>query len=534
MDKNRKKLENLYDIGLAFASLNNLEDLLQIVVSKLSNLMDADRSTVFFFDKDSNTLWSKAAQGLEVIEIRLELGKGIAGAAALSKEPLLIEDAYSDSRFNPEVDKSSGYRTRNILCLPFFSTKDNSLLGVTQVLNKNDGDFSSDDISTLKLINAQISISVENTLLFNSINARNKVLVATQNELKHSLDQLELFYFIEKLHVLHLDEQKFKSKEFLKKLALSFDLSQLILEIKDPLVAKYINDEEVLLRKRLKADEVFEYKTTFYRDKKAIGSLLLRKYSEQGFNIDTDGLERVVNHFKNAVEKFNNDLKQKERDRLYQLGETLSKLIHDISSPIGIIRGYNELIKLEAKDSNILEYNNTIDRQIEYIKGMTREVLMFARGESQLLRVPVNMNTFFKNLAVDFSEYKLFRDIELEYDIQYKGKLNIDEIKIKSCILNLLKNSAEAITENGHIRLSCIEEGNCALISVEDNGPGISEELKPFIFDRFVSAEKSNGTGLGLAIVKKIVEDHDATIELSSLEPRGTKFSLRIPLLPIN
>src|ERR671928_894496 len=100
--------------------------------------MQADRSTIFLIDEKRGECWSRVAQGAEINEIRFPVGVGIAGHVAATGETLNIPDAYDDPRFNQEVDRRTGYRTRSILCMPVIN-KTGRCIGVTQVLNKFDG-----------------------------------------------------------------------------------------------------------------------------------------------------------------------------------------------------------------------------------------------------------------------------------------------------------------------------------------------------------------------------------------------------------
>ena len=99
-------------------------------------------------DHDTQELYSNIAEGMGGKEIRFPVGKGIAGAVARTRETILIPDAYSDKRFNPEVDRKTGYYTKNILCMAMCNI-DNKVIGVIQVLNKKEGDFTEQDVSLL-------------------------------------------------------------------------------------------------------------------------------------------------------------------------------------------------------------------------------------------------------------------------------------------------------------------------------------------------------------------------------------------------
>lgn len=120
----------------AFQSL--LEQDLFAFTRKLSQLMNADRSSLFIVDHQTRTLWLRITEDLPDSEVRIPMGSGIAGAVAASGQSIRVDDAYTDARFNPAVDKQLGYRTRSILCLPV-KNSEGKAFAVAQLLNRRDG-----------------------------------------------------------------------------------------------------------------------------------------------------------------------------------------------------------------------------------------------------------------------------------------------------------------------------------------------------------------------------------------------------------
>src|SRR5436309_1979844 len=116
----QRKRAMVQEIGAALSSTLDLDRLLALIMDRVTHLLAADRSTLYVLSDDGNELWSKVAQagGGELQEIRLRVGEGIAGWVAQSGEVVNIADAYADERFQQEVDRRSGYRTRSILCMP--------------------------------------------------------------------------------------------------------------------------------------------------------------------------------------------------------------------------------------------------------------------------------------------------------------------------------------------------------------------------------------------------------------------------------
>jgi adenylate cyclase len=147
-----------------------LGSLLQKVMGEATRLLNAERSTLFLNDDKTNELWSEVGQGLESVQIRLPNHVGIAGAVFTSAKAINIPYAYADLRFNPAFDKKTGFFTRSILCVPIIN-KYGKVIGVTQVLNKRGGPFTTEDESRLRAFTAQISIALENAKLFADVQA---------------------------------------------------------------------------------------------------------------------------------------------------------------------------------------------------------------------------------------------------------------------------------------------------------------------------------------------------------------------------
>ena len=187
----RAKVRALEDIGVALGSTLDLNELLALVVARVSEVVDAERSTLYLIDEDSNELWSKVMQGEGLVEIRLRMGEGLAGWVAQSGRALNIKDAYLDQRFDPFWDKRTGFRTRSIMCVPM-KNHHGRTLGVIQALNKRDGYFTVEDESLLSALAAQVAVCVENSKLFLSVVGKNMELLETKNRLERKVRELDV------------------------------------------------------------------------------------------------------------------------------------------------------------------------------------------------------------------------------------------------------------------------------------------------------------------------------------------------------
>ncbi len=146
----------------------NLDVLLSRIMHATTDLLDADRSTLFLHDSKTGELFSRVAEGLTTKEIRFPSKAGIAGAVFTTGKTENIADPYGDPRFNKEVDRRTGYHTESMLTMPIINKAD-FCIGVTQVLNKRGGKFTSRDESRLGAFTAQIAVALENAKLFEDV-----------------------------------------------------------------------------------------------------------------------------------------------------------------------------------------------------------------------------------------------------------------------------------------------------------------------------------------------------------------------------
>lgn len=183
--KNIEKLTKLLEIVKLLHSQSDIDKLLEIITYESSRILDADRASLFLIDSGKGEIWSKIAQDAEIDEIRLPVGKGIAGWVVSTGECAIVDDVEKDARFNPEIDRLTGYKTRNVLCVPIFS-RDNKVIGALEVLNKNVGTFTEEDLQYADILASQIAVALENAQLRDQLMKENIVL---KREIKETLDE---------------------------------------------------------------------------------------------------------------------------------------------------------------------------------------------------------------------------------------------------------------------------------------------------------------------------------------------------------
>ncbi len=199
VERARWEEAKLLEITSALSSELQVHDLLRKIIEVTTNLLDADRSTLFLYDELTNELWSLVAEGLATKEIRLPSNQGLVGECFVSGEALKINDPYNDPRFNKEIDVKTGFQTRNMLCMPILN-KDGRKLGVIQVLNKSRGDFNMLDQKRLRSFAAQCAIALENAQLFEDMKATRNFNESILKSMSNGMITLDEEFRITKLN----------------------------------------------------------------------------------------------------------------------------------------------------------------------------------------------------------------------------------------------------------------------------------------------------------------------------------------------
>jgi signal transduction histidine kinase len=218
---------------------------------------------------------------------------------------------------------------------------------------------------------------------------------------------------------------------------------------------------------------------------------------------------------------------QLETERLAQLGTLSAVLAHEIRNPLGAIKGFAQLAR-EGADSGQAKPLDAIVRESRRLENLVDSLLLYGRPVTPTVGL-----TDWQPLADDLEAYA--RDLigarPIRFTIESEiRRLSTDPNMLKQTLLNLVRNSVEAIPAgtSGNVKLGVMAgRGGAVSISVEDDGPGIPEDVSSRLFSPFTTG-KSSGTGLGLSISKKLVEAMGGTLQLLPIEPHGTRAALEL------
>jgi signal transduction histidine kinase len=182
-----QELKTLNEIGRAITSTLDLQETLTLITSHATRLMNVAAASVVLRDDERNDVWFAAASGEgseAVIGLRMALGQGLAGWVAKEGEPVIVPDVYADQRFFQDMDKSSGFTTQSIMCVPLQSK--GRTIGALEVMNKKTGEFDKDDLAFLLALAAPAAAAIENAQLYQEQARALQRLADTQSQLVQS------------------------------------------------------------------------------------------------------------------------------------------------------------------------------------------------------------------------------------------------------------------------------------------------------------------------------------------------------------
>ena len=210
-----------------------------------------------------------------------------------------------------------------------------------------------------------------------------------------------------------------------------------------------------------------------------------------------------------------------------KLRDSLFKLTHEIKNPIAVCKGYLDMLDLDNRDKS--------EKYVKIVKSEIDRSLNVMNDFMEYSKIKVNKEIFDMTMLLDeiYDSFKFLvsdKKIKFSYDNEYEdiyvwGDFN----RLKQVFVNIIKNSIESITSSGIINIRVKVISKQVVISVEDNGEGMTEEELSNIKEMFYSTKK-NGTGLGVALSNEIVVAHNGELNYSSVKDKGTVCTVSLPI----
>ena len=212
-----------------------------------------------------------------------------------------------------------------------------------------------------------------------------------------------------------------------------------------------------------------------------------------------------------------------------------TNISHELRTPLTLIADpVNYIIHDDNLNSQQRSMLQIVQRNVLVLTQLVSEILDFRKvqnGKMELRLSDFNLAESMKQWIMLFSASVQKKHIAISINAPDEVMLRADQDKIERICYNLLSNALKYTSEGGEITLTAKEENGRVMISVADNGCGISSDELPYIFDRFYQAKNAGrGTGIGLAIVKAFTELHHGEVSATSIEGKGSTFTIHIPV----
>ncbi len=263
-----------------------------------------------------------------------------------------------------------------------------------------------------------------------------------------------------------------------------------------------------------------------------------RTHSERHIEVTAVPIKKAADETTGAVVICHDITELKRLDQIRR--DFVANVSHELRTPLSILRGYIEMLLDNPKTSReeLPRILAIMDRHSKRLGRLVDDLLSLAHLESSNASLELNtvrIEDLFNNVIRDWKEKLAAKNLKVVVDLAPDAStLRADETRLQEVLYNLLENAVKYSRENGQIHLRATQHGSEMVLSVTDNGLGISKDDLPRIFERFYRADKARsrelgGTGLGLAIVKHIAQLHGGRVEAESELGHGTTIRVVLP-----
>jgi signal transduction histidine kinase len=250
---------------------------------------------------------------------------------------------------------------------------------------------------------------------------------------------------------------------------------------------------------------------------------------EQALRNKIDEVERATKRLQEAQDRLIRS------ERLASVGRLAAGLAHEIGNPISALIGMQDLLlDADLAPEEQRDFLQRMRKETERISSILRDLLQFARparNTSERELGSGSVETAVYDTAALLGPQKSMHDVELALDVFPElPEVALSREQLVQVILNLVLNAADACGPGGKISVSARPSGSGVRLTIEDNGPGVPQEVRDKIFEPFVTTkEVGKGTGLGLAVCRGLVEAAGGSIALDESHAPGARFVIDLP-----
>lgn len=478
-----KELAALNELTGALNASLDLDKVYMVLLEQVSRYWPVEQVRVCLVNENGQMLVPFKSPNVDTRPFTLH--EGIIGRVARDGMAVMSNDPLAHEAFHPAVDNVLGVSPDSMISVPL--KVQDRVVGVVTLFNKVDGPFSKEDLSRLEAFANPMATAVENARLFKESERQRGAIQATANALPQPL--------------LILDEAG------------------------EVLVSNQAANR--LLQSNMA--ELFEGIS------RGVGQTVEVKIGEWTFLTTAEHLAEVGTI---VVMQDITYVKKLEQDR----SEFMHILSHDLKNPLAAIVGWKSLLERTAEfDERTQRYLNQIGLAVNRMLTMIAELLETVTEEAnvQLIKEPCDLNEVIDRVLADISGAALHKSIRLDQEVGNGRYLILgDENRLYHMLLNLVDNAVKYSPRNTAVHVALFHREADLLIEVRDQGPGIPEEDKKRLFDKYfrgAAAQMQPGSGLGLSAVQGIARAHGGSVSAANRPEGGAAFTVTLPaslLLP--
>lgn len=582
MEERARQLAALHEVGSIITSTLDLEAVLDLIMEKAVELLDAEAGSLVLVDQDTGELVFEVTAGPSSADLegtRLPPGTGVVGTVVREGQPIIIRDAQTDKRWYRDLDDR--FVTRSIIAVPMNSR--GRTIGVIELLNRRDGGpFDEDDEQLLMAFAANAAVSIENARLFTQTDQALAARLAELSMMQRIDRELNATLDYNRVMSLTLDRALQMTEADVGIVAVIVDTEdgvpglrflasqgypeELLADhggelwpIERGIIGRVVRTGRPSLVEDVESDPdyaqvvsgmVAQLTMPIRREEQIVGAIALE--SSQRGCLDQETLElitRLADHAAIAIE--NARLFDEVRRANEAKTEFVSFVSHELKQPMTSIKGYTDLLaKGAAGELNDAQcgFLETIRSNVDRMSTLVSDLLDISRIESGRLRLE------FKDVSLESVIEEALRALHGQVEAKRQTlKVDVspglplvrgDRGRLIQVLTNLVSNAYKYTPEGGQIEIcarSCsedakaVEQDGVVLCSVADTGVGIAPEDQERLFTKYFRADDPavrnvKGTGLGLVITKSLVEMHGGEIWVESEVNKGSTFAFTVPV----
>jgi len=582
MGEHARKLAALNEVGSVITSTLDLQIVLNLIMDKAVELLQAEAGSLVLVDQDTGELVFEVTAGpgsADLVGTRLSPGTGVVGAVIQDGKPVIIRDAQSDQRWYRDLDDR--FITSSIIAVPMVSR--GHTIGVVELLNRRDGvPFDEDDERLLTAFATNAAISIENARLFTqtdqALAARVEELSMMQRidrELNATLDYDQVMNLtldwslrttgadIGLIAAVVETEDGLRRLRFLANRGYPEDLvsthEEDLWPLEQGVVGRVVQTGKSELVEDVENDldyvpvvpgMVAQLTVPIRREDQIIGVIALE--SSQKGCLNDEALEfvsRLADHAAIAIE--NARLFEQVRRANEAKTEFIFFVSHELKQPMTSIKGYTDLLikgvagELTDAQNSFLE---TVRSNVGRLNTLVSDLLDISRIESGRIRLELRsvsieevIGEALRTTQGQIEAKQQTLEVEVPADL---SPVRGDRDRLVQILTNLVSNAYKYTPEGGHIAIRAQRwsdgrdvtgQDEFVLCSVIDTGVGMTPENQKRLFTKYFRADDPTvcsipGTGLGLVITKSLVELHGGEIWVESEAGKGSTFSFTIPV----